>query len=382
MTAFRYLKDPDEGLNIVKFFLKKYWRYTPQYALTLALLLVTPTWGSGPSWFSRMNPMYKNCRDHWWYNILYINNFMDSSEVCLDHTWVFAVYAQLHVLSVFILIPLKMRPRIGLLVNFLLAVVSLASVALTNVYYDLPPNEMLTFIHVKDRMFYAEHSYYRVYTHLTMYCCGIFVAFLVHEYSDLKISKKMSWFLWIITLTGFAASSTVVHEWNTGLVPSPLVSALYTSFSKVAEAAFLSWVSVACMTGHGGLIKDYLSWRPFAFLARLVFLAHLMHVPVITMVNGFRKSHFFVNELEIFYEALTNMVATLVIAYILFMGFEAPFISLTQLLTKKFRNRLNSNDMEPPITEKPIKFADKMKNTVSTSPQLKVWMNINEKSRC
>ncbi|GIY40337.1 nose resistant to fluoxetine protein 6 [Caerostris extrusa] len=180
----------------------KWLKFTPAYAFILALMIITPTWGSGPSWYSHMTPVYNNCKNHWWYNLLYINNYMDSDKVCLDHTWVLAVDAQLHLMAVFILIPLKMRPRIGLFVNLVLATASLVSVALTNVYYDLPPNEALAFLHIKDRYFYAEHSYYRVYSHVAVYCCGVFVAYFVHKHPDLKISKKWNWALWSVTLAG------------------------------------------------------------------------------------------------------------------------------------------------------------------------------------
>lgn len=62
----------------------------------------------------------------------------------------------------------------------------------------------------------------------------------------------MSLFLWMVTGTGFLASLCTVHEWRLGNVPTPLQSTVYTTFSKVALAAFLAWVTVACMTGHSG----------------------------------------------------------------------------------------------------------------------------------
>ncbi|GFQ86495.1 nose resistant to fluoxetine protein 6 [Trichonephila clavata] len=218
---------------------------------------------------------------------------------CLDHTWVFAVDAQLHIMAVFILIPLKMRPKVGLLVNFVLAVASLVSVALTNVYYDLPPNEALAFLHVKDRYFYAEHSYYRMYSHIGFYCTGVFVAYLVHTHPTMKISKKTSGFLWFVTLLGFWASTCSVHTWRNGVMPSSLVAAVYVTLSKVALGVLLAWISVTCMTGQATGLKDVLSWRPFAFLAKLFFIAYIMHVPIINMVMSYKREHFFITDLEL-----------------------------------------------------------------------------------
>lgn len=64
--------------------------------------------------------------------------------------------------------------------------------------------------------------------------------------------QKMSIFMWLVTGAGLFAALMVVHEWRQGYIPSPLLAAVYATFSKIAEAAFLSWVTVACMTGHAG----------------------------------------------------------------------------------------------------------------------------------
>jgi hypothetical protein len=362
VTTYRIIKSPEKGVNVFKFFLLKFYRYTPTYALLLALVLLMPTWGSGPSWFSHMDPMYSHCKENWWHNILYINNFMNPEKGCLNHTWIFAIAAQLHIIAIVILVPLKLRPKIGLMLNFVLAVASLASVALTNVYYDLPPNEMAAILHEKDRNFYAKYSYYRVYTHVSIYCAGIFVGYFMAKHPDIKISTKMSFFLWIVTGSGFLAALCSVHEWSEGNSLSPLLSALYATFTKVAEAAFLSWVAIACMTGNTGGASHVLSWRPFAFLSRLTFIAYTMHVPILNMVMNFKKAPVFICELEIFYIVLSHVVGTYIVSYVLHLFFEAPFISLADVLGKRCKGRtFNSELPQEPITEKPVKYSEKVR---------------------
>ncbi|XP_035232750.1 nose resistant to fluoxetine protein 6-like, partial [Stegodyphus dumicola] len=378
LTTYRYLKSPEKNLNVFKFIFKRYWRYTPAYGLILALVILTPTWGSGPSWYSHLNPMYMKCRDNWWYNLLYINNFLDTGRACLDHTWVIAVDAQLHVIAIFILIPLKLRPKIGLLITFVLALASLTSVALTNVYYDLPPNEMSAFLHPRDRMFYAEHTYYRVYTHLSIYCTGVFVGYFMAKYPNIKISKKMSTFLWLMTTIALITALTCVHEWRNGAVPSPLLGAIYTTFSKIAQASFLAWVAVACMTGHSDGVRDVLSWRPFHFLSRLAFIGYIMHVPIINMLMGFRKAHIFISELEIFHVVLSHAAATYVVTYILYICFEAPWLSLADVVRKRCKARTFTSTSQT-MTEKPVKYLDKEKNVTSSS--IKIWTSALEKGQ-
>lgn len=62
--------------------------------------------------------------------------------------------------------------------------------------------------------------------------------------------------MWLVTGAGLFAALMVVHEWRQGYIPSPLLAAVYATFSKIAEAAFLSWVTVACMTGHAGNLSE------------------------------------------------------------------------------------------------------------------------------
>ncbi|KAG8199406.1 hypothetical protein JTE90_000274 [Oedothorax gibbosus] len=350
VTTYKWLKTPEEKFNVIKFLLKRYLRYTPAYALVLALIVLTPTWGSGPSWDAHMSPVYANCKDNWWYNVLYINNFIDPESMCLDHAWVFAVDAQLHILAIFILIPLKMRPKVGLMVMFVLSVASLLSVALTNVYFDLPPNETLAFLHQKDRWFYAHHTYHRMYTHIAMYCTGCFIAYLTHHQPNMKFTKKVHWTSWLGSLVILCGALLTVHCWRDGTMPNATVAAAYAVLGKVAEAVFLGWIALACLTDNAGFLKEVLAWRPFAFLGRLMFLAYLMHVPVITMVMNFRKSHMFVSDLEIIYVVLNHLSAAYIVAYALHMFFEAPFISLGDVVRRCHKMRtIGPSQLEKPL---------------------------------
>ncbi|XP_054719488.1 nose resistant to fluoxetine protein 6-like [Uloborus diversus] len=376
LMTYRWIKGSEKNFHVCKFLFKKYIRYTVAYGLIIALVIISPSFGSGPSWSNYLTPMYKKCANNWWYNLLYINNFLETENSCLEHTWVFAITAQLYIVGVFVILVLKLNPKVGLMFMFFLTVASLASVALTNVYYDLPPNEMSAFLDNRDRFFYAEHSHYRLYTHISIYCAGIFVGYFTAKNPDIKISRKMSWILWVTTTSGFIAALCTVHEWRSGYLPSPMVAAVYSAFSKVAEMAFLSWLTTACMTGHAGGLTALLSWRPFCFLARLTFIAYAMHVPIITMLNGFRKSHMFISQLEIFYVVLSYAAATYVVSYILHLFFEAPWISLSDVIRRRSNVKTFTCYENSAMTEKPVKNGEK---PISITVNNKNWMNSLEK---
>ncbi|GFR00176.1 nose resistant to fluoxetine protein 6 [Trichonephila clavata] len=77
---------------------------TPALALMIAAFLVLPVISSGPLWNSTLDPPINACERHWWTNLLYINNFWDSEDYCLIHTWYLAALMQFHIMGIIILL--------------------------------------------------------------------------------------------------------------------------------------------------------------------------------------------------------------------------------------------------------------------------------------
>jgi len=76
-----------------------------QYILTRILTILAPyifimflTWGlvgylaDGPNWHT-IDTMYDDCKDFWWANLMFINNFIPNLELsdCLSWTWYIAL---------------------------------------------------------------------------------------------------------------------------------------------------------------------------------------------------------------------------------------------------------------------------------------------------
>ena len=64
--------------------------------------------GSGPFYpKDGFESMY--CKNTWWTNALFVNNFVDESKMCLGVTWYLANDMQFHWISPLILILLSMK---------------------------------------------------------------------------------------------------------------------------------------------------------------------------------------------------------------------------------------------------------------------------------
>ena len=55
----------------------------------------------------------------------------------------------------------------------------------------------------------------------------------------------------------------------------------FFSLSKAGWSLFLSWVTAACARGRGGVVAAAMSWGPLWPLARMSYLAFLLHQPLI-----------------------------------------------------------------------------------------------------
>lgn len=89
-------------------------RLTPAY---LAVIGLYATWltklGDGPLWDSRMTLEQQRCRDSWWKNLLYINNYYGNDRLCMFQSWYLATDTQLFVLAPLLIYPLWRYRKAG-----------------------------------------------------------------------------------------------------------------------------------------------------------------------------------------------------------------------------------------------------------------------------
>ena len=65
--------------------------------------------GSGPFWDygDQAYSQHTICAKNWWFNLMYINNFQPTSDLCMDWAWYLANDMQYHFVSPIFLIALQ-----------------------------------------------------------------------------------------------------------------------------------------------------------------------------------------------------------------------------------------------------------------------------------
>lgn len=66
---------------------------------------ILPLIGQGPNWYL-IQRYTQGCRDNWWSNLLYVNNFLDPSEQCAGVSWFLACDMQWFFITPLFLYPL------------------------------------------------------------------------------------------------------------------------------------------------------------------------------------------------------------------------------------------------------------------------------------
>ncbi|GFW80238.1 nose resistant to fluoxetine protein 6 [Trichonephila clavipes] len=133
-------------LRIAPLHMMVYWTYTTLFTYT----------GSGPLWPTYdTNPV---CRKYWWWDLLYINNFLTGWQQCLIVNWYLAVDMQLYMMSPLFVIALLRRPRLGYGLMTLLVCLAGCYNFITTYLYDLD-DDLLSFPnYLDDTDLFISHS--------------------------------------------------------------------------------------------------------------------------------------------------------------------------------------------------------------------------------
>ncbi|KAH7982137.1 hypothetical protein HPB52_003276 [Rhipicephalus sanguineus] len=296
-TNWKELTESNGRLNVIRFLFNKYWRMMPPLLLSLGLLFLMPVLGDGPFWNDIMGTEIRLCEKSWWSNLLLINNFWDSKEMCLVATWYLACNFQFFVLSIFILIPL----------------------------YNTVSN-LVTYV------------YHKPYNHIGSYCVGVFLGYVIVRHRDIKLKPLTQVIGWCTSFSVGVAVLWAAYRWNAEL-PSAPVAALYAATHRVAWCIALAWLTFACVAGHGGFLDSLLSWPPFNALGNLAFMAYLMHPLVILYHSSRTRDLIYYSQYEKVYAFCGHFLITLVLSTFFYVIVEMPFTRVGAMLlrTRLFR---------------------------------------------
>ncbi|GBM27686.1 Nose resistant to fluoxetine protein 6 [Araneus ventricosus] len=336
---FQQAAKTDGKIPWLYFYIHRYVRLTPVYMIVLAFFAtVSPFLGSGPLW-----PDYtvvQECKDNWWWNLLYINNFQNAG--CMTWAWYLANDMQFYVISPLFLITLYRWPKIGYsLLGLFFCITFTANFAITY-EYDLVPGMGNIVEYAQDLPPYLPRLvdifnmiYVKPYTRVGAYLVGLLLAYIVYKRKQNNSGKLNTITLWI----GWILASSIALACQFGLYHhklSTVETSFYNALSRIGFSLALAWVIFVCVIGQGDAVNSILSWKALIPLSRLTYCAYLVHPIVqITYFGSIRRLIEF-NHINVMMLYLGTLFISYAAALVISLLFESPVIRLERLLRNKF----------------------------------------------
>ncbi|GIY90712.1 nose resistant to fluoxetine protein 6 [Caerostris darwini] len=321
-------------------------RLYPSVLLVLGVMFFLPWLASGPFWAELPGVEVANCRQFWWTNLLFINNWRPMSEMCMQHSWYISADMQLHIIAVFVLIALYRNAYVGFAMAFFLVLGGSLAVGIITYVNDYEPTILLSTINLKQMYRIIEDIHVKTFTYFGPYCIGIGIGYLIlkHPKANLRLGAKLTG--WLCACVLGLCSLYGTHSWNTGNFPSAEVTATYAALHRTAFIIALAWVTYMCITGKARTISRILEFSPFIIMSRLTFMTYLVQGPVIWTRYGSVKERIFYSHYNMLYEYIGNIVLSLSVAFVGHLLVEAPFANLERLLfsnSKQLYSKDSSN---------------------------------------
>ena len=193
---------------------------------------------------------------------------------------------------------------------------------------------------------------------------------------DLHPSNKI---LALISLFVGLAEVFLPYKWNNSHLPSRLAGALYAALFRLAWSLVLAYVVISCahrptrrclrrrradwaceqcaakslnrkepqQEAHeycfcgrgGGLINKLLGLSAFTHLSKLSFVAYLVHLPLMSLFVQQTRGLFAFSHTLVIHLALSYLVMTFLLAFVLVHVIEFPFITFERLLFGQWLRR-------------------------------------------
>ncbi|KAM7304818.1 nose resistant to fluoxetine protein 6 [Ixodes scapularis] len=327
--------------------IKRYLRLTMPVVVVMLLAFLLPIMADGPADQELFTQQINGCAKNWWTVLVHTNNFNPLNESCLTSLWYVSTEMQVFVITLPLTMLLSRFPRTAATILVLTALGFSIYTTLRTYFWNLFFS-MTTGSNNGKRLFQTlELIYFRPFTHVATYVCGILSGYAAVHYKKRNIPYMIQSTLWLLSATAAGFVMFVTVPWNRGNLPDDITNALYGGFHRLVWSLALCWPIYACATGHGGIIAWMSSWKGFIPLARLTYGVYLLHGLFLLLRMGLVKSRFNLDEFFQLTNTLGIIALSYYFAYLLYLVCEAPIENFSAAVFDRCGKKELSNSSKP-----------------------------------
>lgn len=337
----------------------RYLRLTPAYGAIIGLAILMPALGSGPFWPETVGQLGPACRANWWTNLLYVNNFIETNNLCLIHSWYLSNDWQFFLVAL-VLFGLAYKSRkLALLVLVGLFVGSSANTFIVTVENDYPPTIVTTSPAVAERWEFIYSLYYKPWPHLPSYLVGLCLGCIIlrlqqsgstttNGQQQQPAASKSTWLnpsasarfiCWLMAISISLAVLNSIYPWNMGIQVDPILTGLHSATFRTLWATCCAWLVFALVTRPRNPLALILSWHGFQITSRLTYCAYLVHPLVIIYHFGVLRERIDSSIYGQLHRFMGTLMMSYLLAFLVSLCFESPFIRMQKFIARLLTSR-------------------------------------------
>nr|XP_008192686.2 PREDICTED: nose resistant to fluoxetine protein 6-like [Tribolium castaneum]XP_015835054.1 PREDICTED: nose resistant to fluoxetine protein 6-like [Tribolium castaneum] len=366
LMSYGFIKSKTRNVrfNLISYYLHRYLRLTaPLVVVVFVLKHLYNYLGNGPKMPILCEIFQKPCKKHWWTALLYVQNYVNVSEMCLEETWYLSIDFQLFLISPIIFFALWKYPKgcVATLCGCIIATMGAS-------FYTAWENHLVALVsnfygNFKDYM----HKYYFL-THLRAapWMIGVILGYYLFKIkqksTQIKINKIIVCIMWVVCIGVMLACILGGHNTLRSEQYNRWGNSIHIALVRPVWSLAISWIIFACTADYGGPINWILSLPVYQVLNKFTYSMYLVHVVVLSVVIGKRKYPDHFSQLNMWYEYAGTVCFSAVFAIILVFMAEYPTIAIEKCLLESF-----AQDVKLPKGETEVKMDGKLDDTVSIS---------------
>ncbi|XP_045475059.1 nose resistant to fluoxetine protein 6-like [Harmonia axyridis] len=339
----------------------RYIRLTPCVAVILLFhSTILYHAGAGPWWDDYMGIDRRNCRENGWTNLLYLNNWINPSRMCLIETWYLSVDMQNFILVLILLYFTLKNPRrfwkfliVGWIVNIFFMGWHLYRKQLYHFFSPNPEN-----LYKLSALFEEDGVWINSLTYPPMNLAGSFfgtaAGYLAYKFNKVDwLSSPTMHFIWHTSVYGVALGIIILPGmwiFSDNYYDSYWFSIPYLTLSPTIYSMAITIGLMGVSSGHGWVTKYVLEWPPIYYIGRISYTTYLAHYCLLFYELASRRYLISIDPISILFDFARLLSLSLLFGLVLSLMVEYPTSALSSLyLKKKFRKPEDEDNIKNEI---------------------------------
>ncbi|XP_066586140.1 O-acyltransferase like protein-like [Prorops nasuta] len=343
-SYIKWHRNTSRGFDVIGLYVHRYMRVTPAYAMMIGLYATLfYKFGSGPHWNTWVGVNRDFCKENWWTNLLYINNYVNTPKMCMSQSWYLSVDMQLFWLS-----PIFLYPMLKFTRSFVFWIIIGLGIVLSILFPFLVTfcNELTgTMLYYREQVDVANvylEIYTKTYNRAGPYIIGLAFGYILARTRKYSIKVPVLYVLLGWITAAIVAISVIfgpISFYQENHVYNRLEASFYAGLHRNVFALAVSWIIFCCCKGYAGPVEKFLSWRGWIPCSKLTFSAYLCHFLFLLSKTGAVRAPTTLQPLEMVRVFFSHLMLTMLLAIVWSLSFELPFMMLDRSLTCRWKRR-------------------------------------------